>query len=116
MATRTRRPYARQKVTVTMPLASGEQKGVDPQLTDGAIITAADVLVNQQGRHDKRTGLTTKTGTFADEDAIAATPGGLEKTRLAVIPLGTVNVFAKDINLPSNAEDAWRVIRKLMKS
>ena len=35
---------------------------------------------------------------------------GLHGPALGVLPLGTVNVFAKELNIPSNLEAAWRVI------
>lgn len=34
------------------------------------------------------------------------------KARLAVIPLGTVNVFAKELDLPMNLRRAWEVIQR----
>lgn len=39
-------------------------------------------------------------------------PRGLERTRLAVIPLGTVNVFAKEMGIPLEIRGAWEVIRR----
>ena len=44
-------------------------------------------------------------------DGIGSATGGLERCRLGIIPLGTVNVFAKELGLPARAVDAWRVIR-----
>jgi YegS/Rv2252/BmrU family lipid kinase len=35
---------------------------------------------------------------------------GFKKARLAVIPLGTVNVFAKELELPMNLRRCWEVI------
>lgn len=37
--------------------------------------------------------------------------GGFARTRFAVLPLGTVNVFARELNLPTKLESAWRVIQ-----
>ena len=37
---------------------------------------------------------------------------GFERARLAVLPLGTVNVFARELNLPSNLKAAWEVIQR----
>jgi YegS/Rv2252/BmrU family lipid kinase len=34
------------------------------------------------------------------------------KVRLGVIPLGTVNVFARELGLPADFEPAWRVIER----
>jgi YegS/Rv2252/BmrU family lipid kinase len=37
---------------------------------------------------------------------------GFERTRLGVLPLGTVNVFARELALPTRLEAAWEVIRQ----
>ncbi len=37
--------------------------------------------------------------------------GGLVRARLGVLPLGTVNVFAKELGIPVGMAAAWRVIR-----
>ena len=39
-------------------------------------------------------------------------PDGFERTRLAVMPLGTTNVFALETGIPSNPEAAWEIIQK----
>jgi YegS/Rv2252/BmrU family lipid kinase len=39
-------------------------------------------------------------------------PGGFGRVRLGVLPLGTINVFARELRLPMTFEDAWRVIEK----
>lgn len=36
---------------------------------------------------------------------------GFERARLGVLPLGTVNVFAKELGISSRLQEAWRVIR-----
>jgi diacylglycerol kinase family enzyme len=36
---------------------------------------------------------------------------GFERARLAVLPLGTVNVFAKELGMPTKLKPAWAVIR-----
>lgn len=59
----------------TVPLASSEQRGIDPMLTSGVMLTARDVVVEQDGRSSKRTGLQPKTGTYT-EKGIACTPSG----------------------------------------
>jgi YegS/Rv2252/BmrU family lipid kinase len=43
---------------------------------------------------------------------LASTPGGLEQARLGVVPLGTVNVFAKELDLPHALAPAWAVIER----
>lgn len=44
-------------------------------------------------------------------NGLAQAPGGLERARLGVIPLGTVNVFARELGLPLSFEGGWRAIR-----
>jgi len=36
---------------------------------------------------------------------------GFERVRLAVLPIGTVNVFAKELKLPGSVKGAWEIIR-----
>ncbi len=43
-------------------------------------------------------------------NGLAAAPGGLERARLAVLPLGTVNVFARELRLPLKLATAWSAI------
>lgn len=45
-------------------------------------------------------------------NGLADVPGALETTRLALIPLGTVNVLAKELGIPSGFDAAWRVIQQ----
>lgn len=37
---------------------------------------------------------------------------GFERARLGVLPLGTVNVFARELRIPMRSEAAWEVIRR----
>jgi len=37
---------------------------------------------------------------------------GLSGTRLGVLPLGTINVFARELRLPSGFDAAWRIIEQ----
>ncbi|HEX3623821.1 MAG TPA: diacylglycerol kinase family protein [Verrucomicrobiae bacterium] len=37
---------------------------------------------------------------------------GFERTRFGVLPLGTVNVFARDLKIPLKLEHAWEVLRR----
>ena len=39
-------------------------------------------------------------------------PVGFARTRLGVLPLGTVNVFAKELGLPTGFDPAWAVIER----
>jgi YegS/Rv2252/BmrU family lipid kinase len=43
-------------------------------------------------------------------NGIADVPGGLCAVRLGVLPLGTVNVFARELRLPLHIGRAWRVL------
>ncbi len=39
-------------------------------------------------------------------------PDGFERARLGVLPLGTVNVFAKELGLPMGLKQSWQVLRE----
>jgi len=43
-------------------------------------------------------------------NGIADVPEGFTRARLAVLPLGTVNVFARELGLPLRLRAAWQVI------
>jgi YegS/Rv2252/BmrU family lipid kinase len=43
-------------------------------------------------------------------NGIADVPGGLDQTRLGLLPVGSVNVFSRELGVPSRLEDAWRVV------
>lgn len=49
-------------------------------------------------------------------NGIGDVPGGFEKTRLGVLPLGTVNVFARELGLPFKFDPAWQTIRRARES
>ena len=44
-------------------------------------------------------------------NGLVAAREGLARARLAVLPLGTVNVFAKELGIPTGFAGAWRVIQ-----
>ncbi len=44
-------------------------------------------------------------------NGIGDEPGGFDRICLGVLPLGTVNVFAKELRIPSRLPGAWEVIR-----
>ena len=37
-------------------------------------------------------------------------PGGFARARLGVLPLGTINVFARELNIPRSIPQAWQVL------
>jgi diacylglycerol kinase family enzyme len=43
-------------------------------------------------------------------NGIARVPDGPERARLGVLPLGTVNVFAKELRLPEDFVGGWRTL------
>ena len=45
-------------------------------------------------------------------NGIGDAPGGFERVRLGVLPLGTVNVFARELETPLRLEPAWEVLRR----
>jgi len=44
-------------------------------------------------------------------NGIGDVPDGFARTHLGVLPLGTVNVFARELGLPLSPEKAWGIIR-----
>ncbi|MBI3875564.1 MAG: diacylglycerol kinase family lipid kinase [Verrucomicrobia bacterium] len=44
-------------------------------------------------------------------NGIGDAPNGFARARLAVLPLGTVNVFARELGVPLKLSQAWEVIR-----
>ena len=49
-------------------------------------------------------------------NGLCDTPDGLERVRLAVLPLGTVNVFARELALPAGLKAAWETILRAKES
>ena len=45
-------------------------------------------------------------------NGIADAPEGLARARLGLLPLGTVNVFACEMSIPTRLEAAWETIRR----
>jgi diacylglycerol kinase (ATP) len=45
-------------------------------------------------------------------NGIGDAPDGFQRARLGVLPLGTVNVFAQEIGVPPQLEQAWKIIQQ----
>ena len=45
-------------------------------------------------------------------NGIGDAPEGFARARLGVLPLGTVNVFARELKIPLQVESAWEVLRR----
>ena len=45
-------------------------------------------------------------------NGIGDEPDGFKRARLGVLPLGTVNVFARELKIPLRLERAWRVLKR----
>ena len=45
-------------------------------------------------------------------NGIGDAPNGFERARLGVLPLGTVNVFARELKIPLRLERAWKILRR----
>ena len=45
-------------------------------------------------------------------NGIGDEPDGFARTRLGVLPLGTVNVFARELKIPLRLEHAWQVLKR----
>jgi YegS/Rv2252/BmrU family lipid kinase len=43
-------------------------------------------------------------------NGIADVPDGLQRARIGVLPLGTVNVFARELGIPRRFDQAWQTI------
>lgn len=43
-------------------------------------------------------------------NGICDAPDGLQRARLGVLPLGTVNVFARELRIPTSLEAAWKTL------
>ena len=49
-------------------------------------------------------------------NGIGDEPEGFQRARLGVLPLGTVNVFARELKIPLRLESAWKVLRRARES
>ncbi len=45
-------------------------------------------------------------------NGLTAEPDGCARARLAILPIGTVNVFARELGLPLRLSHAWQTIRR----
>lgn len=45
-------------------------------------------------------------------NGIGDEPDGFQRTRLGVLPLGTVNVYAREFKIPLRLEHAWRLLKR----
>ncbi|HEX5222538.1 MAG TPA: diacylglycerol kinase family protein [Verrucomicrobiae bacterium] len=45
-------------------------------------------------------------------NGIGDVPDGFSRVRLGVLPLGTVNVFARELKIPLQPEAAWQILRR----
>lgn len=49
-------------------------------------------------------------------NGIGDAPDGFDRARLGVLPLGTVNVFARELGIPTQPDSAWQVLRHARES
>jgi YegS/Rv2252/BmrU family lipid kinase len=45
-------------------------------------------------------------------NGIGEAPDGFNRARFGVLPLGTVNVFARELRFPMKLEDVWKILRR----
>ncbi|RME92923.1 MAG: diacylglycerol kinase family lipid kinase [Verrucomicrobia bacterium] len=83
-------------------LAPTTGPGTAPELARQAALDGAELVVAAGGD-----------GTVSEViRGLASDPALLARVRLAVIPLGTINVFARELRIPRNLEAAWRIARE----
>ncbi len=72
------------------------------RLAQAAVATGYDVIVAAGGD-----------GTVNEVlNGMGDEPDGFQRARLGVLPLGTVNVFARELKIPLRLERAWQVLRQ----
>lgn len=99
-AARFRQHLDRFAADCVLKLTSGPGGAIAPAIE--AVIEGFDTIVAAGGD-----------GTINEVlNGIGDVPDGFKRARLAVMPLGTVNVFAKELGLPMQLKQAWRIIQQ----
>jgi YegS/Rv2252/BmrU family lipid kinase len=76
--------------------------GIARRLASEAVIDGFDLIVAAGGD-----------GTINEVlNGIGDAPDGFARARLGVLPLGTVNVFARELKIPLRVERAWEVLQR----
>lgn len=92
---------ALQNLSPPCPLFPTRQPGHAIELAAAAVREGFDTLVAAGGD-----------GTVNEVvEGLAGVPGALDSVRLGVVPLGTMNVFARELGLPLKPAAAWAVIQ-----
>ena len=87
-----------QQCALTATTAPGDAR----RLAQAAVATGYDIIAAAGGD-----------GTVNEVlNGIGDEPDGFAKTRLGVLPLGTVNVFARELKIPLKLERAWQVLKR----
>jgi len=99
-ARRFRRRFAElsQQCALKATTAPGDAR----RFAQAAVATGYDVIVAAGGD-----------GTVNEVlNGIGDEPDGFQRARLGVLPLGTVNVFARELKIPLKLESAWKVLKR----
>lgn len=82
-------------------------------LLETTVPGSATVLAAQAVRDGYETVVATGGDGTVNEvvNGLASVPGGLGQARLGILPLGTMNVFARELGIPLSAKRAWETIR-----
>jgi YegS/Rv2252/BmrU family lipid kinase len=88
----------RREATLKQTAAAGDAR----QLAHQAVLEGFEIIVATGGD-----------GTVNEVlNGIGDASDGFERACLGVLPLGTVNVFARELNIPAKLERAWEIIRR----
>lgn len=95
------RRAALQALAPSCPLLATHRPGHAMELAAAAVREGFDTVVAAGGD-----------GTVNEVvEGLAGVPGALDTVRLGVLPLGTMNVFARELGLPHHPAAAWQVIQ-----
>ncbi len=90
---------------VTIPLAQGVDRGTEPQLTDGSMITAKNAVITRQGAISKRRGMEAVTANAYATEPVLTTVDGVpvmigDECRARISDTAAAGVAGDEMRLP----------------